>query len=125
MEIINWIVNLNKEKEKQIKKVAQCSNDTNYNISGWYGTNWVTIAQSTCSSGTRCINSTNKTTESDYINPCININTCTGTVQVITEDRNGNPLKDLLVTRDDVSNKTTNSVGVAEYNLTKNCRKEL
>ena len=46
-------------------------------------------------------------------------------VQVITEDRNGNPLKDLLVTRDDISNKTTNTVGVAEYNLTKNYGKEL
>ena len=44
-----------------------------------------------------------------------------GTIQVITEDRNGNPMQGLLASRDSVSNKTTNSAGVAEYSLGKTC----
>lgn len=48
-----------------------------------------------------------------------------GTIQAITEDRNGNPLTNLLVSRDLVSNKTTNSVGVAEYNLSQTCRQNM
>src|SRR3989338_1923261 len=44
-----------------------------------------------------------------------------GTIQVITEDRNGNPMQGLLASRDSVSNKTTNSAGVAEYSLSKTC----
>jgi len=103
------------------KKAARCINNTNYNVSGWHGNNWIKIAQSTCSSGYKCVNSSNFTTESAYINPCISETTCTGTVQIITEDRNGNPMSSLLVSRDVVSNKTTNSVGVAEYNLSKTC----
>lgn len=31
-----------------------------------------------------------------------------GTIQAITEDRNGNPMLNLLVSKDLVSNKTTN-----------------
>lgn len=48
-----------------------------------------------------------------------------GTIQAITEDRNGNPMSNLLVSRDDVSNKTTNNVGVAEYNLSKTCQQNM
>lgn len=29
------------------RKAARCINSSNYNVSGWYGTNWVKIAQST------------------------------------------------------------------------------
>lgn len=66
-------------------------------ISKYYiETNWIKIAQSTCIEGYRCINSSNFTSESAYINPCISQTTCTGTVQVITEDRNGNPVQNLL-----------------------------
>ena len=44
-----------------------------------------------------------------------------GTIQVITEDRNGNPMSNLLVSRDLTSNKTTDAQGVAEYSLSKTC----
>jgi len=87
--------------------------------------NWIKIAQSTCGSGYKCVNSSNFTTESAYINPCISESTYTGTVQVITEDRNGNPMRNLLVSRDLVSNKTTNSVGVAEYSLSQTCNQDM
>lgn len=103
------------------KKAARCINSSHYNISGWYGDNWIKIAQSTCGVGYQCVDSANFTSESDYINPCLSVNTCTGTIQIITEDRNGNPLSSLLVSRDYISNKTTNLVGVAEYNLSKDC----
>ena len=38
-----------------------------------------------------------------------------------TKDRNGNPMSNLLVSRDLTSNKTTDSQGVAEYSLSKTC----
>ena len=107
------------------KKAARCINASSYYISGWHGADWTIIAKASCSAGTKCINSGNFTSESDYINPCLNINTCTGNVQVIAEDRNGNPMRDLTVVRDEVSAKITNIAGVAEFNLSKDCGQKM
>ncbi len=107
------------------KKSARCTNSTHYNLSGWHGTNWIKYAEDTCTGNTVCRNSTNFTAENAYVDPCISQTTCTGTIQVITEDRNGNPMQNLSVSRDDVSNKTTNSVGVAEYSLSQTCNQNM
>ncbi|HLG24750.1 MAG TPA: S8 family peptidase [Candidatus Nanoarchaeia archaeon] len=108
------------------KKRVTCLNSSDYKIEGHYGNgNWIQLGnQFTCGSGYLCVNqNVNYTNPLAIIegNPCIAENTCIGNVQVIAEDSRGNPLANLLVTRDDVSNKTTNLVGVADYNLTKNC----
>ena len=91
------------KKKKQFIQKQKIKLIQNRLISKNYiGSNWIKIAQSTCGSGYKCVNSSNFTSESDYINPCISETTCTGTVQVITEDRNDNPMQNLLVSRDEV-----------------------
>jgi len=107
------------------RKAALCINSSHYNISGWHGTNWITYDASSCSSGYICVTTQNYTTESANINPCLQQNLCTGQIQVITEDRDGNPIPNLRVSRDSVSNKTTDSFGVATYTLTQNCGQNL
>ncbi len=108
------------------RKRARCINSSDYLIEGYYGNgNWVQIGnQQNCGTG-NCTDSINYTNPSTNINPCIAQNTCTGTIQAIIEDRNGNPMQGLLVSRDSVSNKTTNSVGVAEYSLSKTCFEDM
>lgn len=107
------------------KKAALCINDTHYNVSGWHGTNWIRYDEDTCAAGTKCVGTQNFTTESANINPCIAENLCTGTIQIITEDRDGNPVPNLRVSRDDISNKTTDDFGVASYDLTQTCGQNL
>ena len=104
------------------KKRARCLNSSHYVVEGHYGSgNWIQLGnQQNCGTET-CIDSANYTNKNAYINPCIAANLCPGKVQIITEDSNGNPLSNLLVSRDDVSNKITDAVGVADYNLSKNC----
>ncbi len=90
--------------------------------------NWIQIgSQQQCVGGFPvCSNDQiNYTNKNDQPDPCMAENTCTGTVQVIVEDSNANPLENLLVTRDDASNKTTDEVGTATYNLTKTCGQDL
>jgi len=107
------------------RRAALCNNASNYNLSGWYGTSWIKIASYNCQAGSNCNNSSNYTSKDAYIDPCITQNTCMGTIEVITEDRNGNAMSNLLVTRDDASNKTTNSVGVADFDLSKPCSQNM
>ena len=110
------------------KKRIRCTNTSGYVYEGHYGSgNWISYGSGICSgSQSLCQDSSNFTTETATMpNPCVNPNTCTGIIQTITEDRNGNPMQGLLVNRDSVSNKTTNSVGVAEYSLSKTCFEDM
>lgn len=108
-------------------KRTRCLNSTNYVYEAYYSNNnWVTYKTSTCSSPYICQDQINYTTKTaTMLNPCVSPNTCTGTIQAITEDRNGNPMSNLLVTRDLVSNKTTNIVGAADYSLTQICNQDM
>ena len=55
--------------------------------------------------------------------PCSSV--CNGNIQVTAEDRNGNPMTNLLVSRDGVFSMQTNEVGVAEFSLTKTCGSQM
>ena len=106
---------------------ANCLNLTHYNVEGHYGSNnWVNVETLECT-GTAdlCSNDmVNYTTPSSTVDPCVIMNSCSGNVQVITQDSKGELLNNLLVTRESVSNQTT-SDGFINYNMTRTCGQDI